>query len=62
MSLTQADCAKTAERIDILFGVEISGNSRNILLDGGRIHGGEGREFDAAFAKLQWPPVYHGYG
>jgi len=48
-SVTRLRCANTAERIDILLEVEISGNPRNILSD-------EGLDFslgfDTAFAKL----------
>jgi len=32
VSVTRAGCAKTAERIDVLFRVETSGNPRNIVL------------------------------
>jgi len=34
--LTGLHCAKTAERINILFGVNIFGGPRNIVLDEGR--------------------------
>jgi len=45
---------KTAERIEILHWVETLGDPRNIVLDGGPDFY---RGFDAAFAKLLWPPV-----
>jgi len=47
-------CANTAERIEVLFGVETLGDPRNIVLDGSPdfYHG-----FDAAFTKLNWPLV-----
>jgi len=36
LSVTRADCAKMAERIDVLFLVETTpGGPRNIVLDGG---------------------------
>jgi len=35
LSVTPAGCAKTAERIDVLFGLETLGNPRHIALDGG---------------------------
>jgi len=35
LSVMQAGCAKTAERIDVLFGAETTGDPRNIVLDGG---------------------------
>jgi len=44
-------CAKTAERIDVPFGVESSENPRNILLGLYPPHD-EGRRFAAAFDKL----------
>jgi len=31
---TRLSCAKTAERIEVLFGVKIFGGPRNIVLDG----------------------------
>jgi len=34
-SVMQASCAKTAELINVLFGVEIPGEKRNIAVDGG---------------------------
>jgi len=51
-------CAKTAERIDVLFGVEIPGNVRNIVLDGGLHLPGLGGAFDAAFAKVHWSLIF----
>jgi len=51
-SVTRAGCVKTAERIDVLFGVETPGDRRNIVLDGVSIPMARG--FDAAFAKLLW--------
>jgi len=44
-------CSKTAERIDVLCGAEITEEPGNIVLDGGSPSG------DAAFAKLHWPLV-----
>jgi len=35
LSVNQAGCAKAAKRIEVLFGVETSGDPRNIVLDGG---------------------------
>jgi len=34
-SVTRTGCAKMAERIDVLFGVETPGDPRNTVLDGG---------------------------
>jgi len=53
LSVTHVGCAKTAERIDVLFGLESPGDPRNILLHGGPHppRQGEGR-LDAAFSKL----------
>jgi len=51
-------CAKTAERIKVLFGVQTLGGSRNIVFDGGHespTARGGGSAFDAAFVKLLWP-------
>jgi len=45
-SITCTRCAKLAERIEVVFGVETLGDTRNI------VHGSLG--FDAAFAKLLW--------
>jgi len=59
LSVTQAGCAKMAEQIDILFGVVIPRDLRNIVLDGVLIPRGERRGFDAAFAKLLWLLVYN---
>jgi len=55
LSVTRAGCAKTAERINVLFGMEIPGDLRNR----GGLHSprGGGRGFDAAFAKLLRPVV-----
>jgi len=57
--LTGIHCAKTAEQIKILFGVNTLGGPMNIVLDEGfdprRVRGGG---FDAAFAKLLWPLVF----
>jgi len=36
LSVTQVGCAKTTERIDVLFEVETPGGPRNTVLDGGR--------------------------
>jgi len=33
--ITRLRCAKTAERIDVLFGVETPGDRKSIKLDGG---------------------------
>jgi len=41
-SVMRAGCAKSAEWIDVLFGVETPGHPRNILLDGVPIPHGEG--------------------
>jgi len=51
--------AETAERIEVLFGLETLGDERNIVLDMGLdpSRRGEGMEFDAALAKLLWPLV-----
>jgi len=46
-SVTRVDCAKTAERIDVLFAVETLGDPRHIMLDGGL-------EFIATFETLLW--------
>jgi len=57
-SVTRAGCAKTAERIDVLFGVKTHGDPKNIALHGGaHLLTVKGRGFDAAFAKLLWPLV-----
>jgi len=48
-------CAKTAERIEVLFGVKTFGGPRNIVLDRAPVPAervGWGSTFDAAFAKL----------
>jgi len=53
-------CAKTAERIEVLFAVKTLGGPRNVGLDGGpdpNSEGGRGSTFNAAFAKLLWPLV-----
>jgi len=34
LSVTLADCAKTAERIELLLGMKTPRNPRNIVLDG----------------------------
>jgi len=55
---TRLRCAKTAEQIKILFGVNTLGCPRNTVLDGGSdppLRRGWG--FDATFAKLLWPFV-----
>jgi len=49
----RVDCAKAAERIDVLFVVETHGDPRNIVLDEGPHPDG----FDAAFTKSLWPLV-----
>jgi len=41
-SVTRADCAKTAENIDVLFGVKTPEASRNIALYRGPYPHGEG--------------------
>jgi len=53
-SLSRGFTANTAERIEVLLGVETFGDPRHIVLDGSPdfSHG-----FDAAFAKLLWPLV-----
>jgi len=55
----QAGCAKTAERIDVLFELETPVDTKNTVhvLDGGPIPTSRGRGFDAGFAKLLWPLV-----
>jgi len=35
LSVMQLGCAKMAEQINILFGVETSGDAGNLVLDGG---------------------------
>jgi len=50
LPVTRLRHAKTAERIEVLFGVKIRRNPRRIVLDWNP-HG------DAAFAKLLWPLV-----
>jgi len=56
LCVTRLRLAETAERIDVLFGFEIPGDPRNIVLDGGPVPlRGEG--CDAAFAELLWPLV-----
>jgi len=51
-SITRLRCAKAAERIDVLFGVDTPGGSRNILLD---------RRPDSATDSM-WPsPNYFGH-
>jgi len=45
-------CANTAERIEVLLGMETLGDLRNIVLDGGP---DSPHIFDAAFDKLLWP-------
>jgi len=56
--VTRTGCAKTAERIDLLFRMETPGEPRNIVLNGGT-HPlmARGRGFDADFDKLIWPLV-----
>jgi len=44
LSVTRLRCAKTAERIEVRFGVETFRGPRNILLDGGPDPSGEGEE------------------
>jgi len=43
---------KTAERFDVLVGVETPGDAGKIVLDGGPIPHGEGEGFNVAVAKL----------
>jgi len=57
LSRRRARCAKTAERIDVLFEVETPGYPRNIVSDGSPRPPRQ-REFNAAFAKLLWPLVF----
>jgi len=47
--------AKTAERINSLFGLEIVGGQRDIVLVGSPDTSHNG--FDAALAKLLWPVI-----
>jgi len=61
LTVMRADSAITAERIDVLFEMDTLGYPRNIvgLLDEGTASvRGEGRGFDAAFARLLWPLVF----
>jgi len=51
-SVTRAKCAKTAERIDVLFGVETPLDPRSTPSHTARRKGS-----DATFAKLLWPVV-----
>jgi len=54
-SVTWAGCAKTAERIDVVIGVETHGDRRNIVLDGGCPHPGLGGGGSMRpVAKLLW--------
>jgi len=53
---TRLHCAKTAEQIKMLFGVNTFEGPRNIVLDGGPDPPQRGG-FDAAFAKILWPLV-----
>jgi len=50
---------KTAEQIEVLFGLKTLGGPRNIVLDRSRspTMRRRGSTFDAAFAKLLWPLV-----
>jgi len=50
-SVTLAGCAKTAERIDVLFGMETPGNPRNTILDGVSIPNGDKGGLNAAFVR-----------
>jgi len=54
---TRLNCAKTAEGIKVLFGVNTLRGQRNIALDGGPDPPQRGGVFNAAFAKLLWPLV-----
>jgi len=47
-------CANTAERIEILLGVETLGETTVVILDD---NASFPRRFDAVFAKLLWPFV-----
>jgi len=49
-------CAKMAERIEVLLGVETLGEPRNIVLDG------FSHRFTTAFTKLLWQLVESGPG
>jgi len=50
--------AEAAEWINVLFGVEIPEDPRNIVLDGSTHPPmARGMGFDAAFDKLLWPLV-----
>jgi len=51
----RAHCAKAAERINVLFGVETLGIKETLYQIGVFIPHDKGRGFDAAFAKLLWP-------
>jgi len=45
--VTRARCAKIAERVDVLFGVETPRDPRKIVLDRVPISRGEGKRVDA---------------
>jgi len=54
-SFTRLRCAKTAKRIEVLFGVKTLGGPRNTVFVGSfdsLTARGRGSAFDAAFAKL----------
>jgi len=54
LSVTRLRCAKTAERVDVLFEAETLADSRHIVLYGAPIPLQGERGFDAAFVKLLW--------
>jgi len=62
LSVTRARCAKTAEWIGILFGMEAIGNPRSIALDGSLHHPRRGvmmRPLSNYFGPLSnWERVY----
>jgi len=54
LSVTRLRCAKTAERIDVLFGTDTPGDPRHTVLDGSLVtrYGEERGKFETAFAEL----------
>jgi len=53
-------CAKMAERINVLLGVETAEDPKNIVLDVGPTSG-QWMGFNAAFSRLLWPLVLYTY-
>jgi len=54
LSVTWLCCANATERIDVLLGVKILEDPRNIVLDSSPYFS---HRINAAFAKLLWPLV-----